>query len=130
MHGLDVVNNVKVSIDEGSQTKGKKLDTIEMEQSEIIPIKDIQRIAFSGELNYLTSHSLGKVPLIINQLNVFIDERQVLRCRSSLNNSSQLVACITPIILPPYHPFAKLIIADSHGKVLHNGVRDTLDHVC
>ena len=123
------VNNMMALIGKESPTEGANLDTEEMVQSEIILIRDIQRIAFLGELNYLTSHNVGKVAPIINQLNFFIDERQVLRCRSRLNNSSLLDASITPVLLPSYDPFTKLIIADLHHKVLHNGVGDTLSHV-
>ena len=100
-----------------------------MTESEIIIIKDIQQTAFRAELEYIKPPATGKVPPITNQLNVFIDDRQVLKCRSRLNNTSLLDASFIPILLPSYHPFTEQIVAELQCKMLQNVVRDTPNHV-
>ena len=61
-----------------------------------------------------------------NQLNLFLDDRGLLRCGGRLQNAEIPYATKYPIILPRSHPFTALIVQDSHRRVCHNGVKETL----
>ena len=70
------------------------------------------------------------MPSTVNQLNLFIDEQgTTVRCKSRLRNSTLSDASMKPLLLPAYHHFSMLVIAECHRKVLHNGARDTLNMV-
>ena len=93
-------------------------------------IKDIQKRAFGKELEFIQSKGVsGKRPAIVNQLNLFADEKGVMRCRSRLENAPLLEASKTPILLPSKTYFSELVVAQAHEKVFHDGVRETLSAV-
>ena len=56
-------------------------------------------------------------------LNVFIDEHGLFRCRGRFANSS------LPIVLPTETHLNILVIRDAHESVLHNGVRETINEI-
>lgn len=102
----------------------------EIIESEMKLVSLIQKQSFSTEIDFVQSKDKDKkVSSIVNQLNLFMDEQGVMRCRSRLRNSSVLDASITPILLPANHHFTMLVVAEAHKRVLHNGVRDTLNMV-
>ena len=46
-----------------------------------------------------------------------------------INNAAVADCCKQLILLPPHHRFTELFIREKHFKVLHNGIRDTLNAV-
>ena len=52
-----------------------------------------------------------------------------MRCRSRIRNSTVEESEKEPILLPNKHYYSRLIVESCHGKVLHNGIRETLNLV-
>ena len=62
-------------------------------------------------------------------LNVFIDENVIFRCRGRFDNSSLPYERKYPILLPTDSHLTVLVIQDAHKSVLHNGVRETINEI-
>ena len=64
------------------------------------------------------------------ELNLFEDEKSLLRCGGRLGNADIPYNVEFPCILPKEHYFTKLVVLNSHNKeVKHNGVKDTLNYM-
>ena len=63
------------------------------------------------------------------QLGVMTDEAGVMRCSGRLSNSTLPEFSKYPILIPSEHHLSKLIIEDAHIRVMHNGVRETLNEL-
>ena len=63
------------------------------------------------------------------KLNLFEDEAGLWRCGGRLSNANILYDAKHPILLPRDHHFTLLIVRRAHQRVLHNGVKDTLNEV-
>ena len=59
-------------------------------------------------------------------LGIFEDENHILRCRGRIGDSNLPYNTKFPILLSTNTDFLRLLILDSHERVLHNGVRQTL----
>ena len=62
-------------------------------------------------------------------LGIFVDEEGIYRCGGRLHKASLSFECKHPAIIPKDHHITELIIKDSHNKVYHNGVKETLNQV-
>ena len=62
-------------------------------------------------------------------LNVFIDEHGLFRCRGRFANSSLSYEKKYPILFPTDSCLTILVIPDAHKSVLHNGVRETINEI-
>lgn len=62
-------------------------------------------------------------------LNVFEDEQNNLRCRGRLFNAPIPYNAKCPLLLSTNCHITELIVINSHEKVFHNGLRETLNHV-
>ena len=62
-------------------------------------------------------------------LNVFIDEHGLFRCRGRFANSSLPYEKKYPILFPTDSCLTILVIPDAHKSVLHNGVRETINEI-
>ena len=63
------------------------------------------------------------------QLGVVTDESGVMRCKGRLANSTLPEYTKYPILIPSGHHLSKLLIEDAHKRVMHNGVRETLNEI-
>ena len=63
------------------------------------------------------------------QLNLFLDENGMWRCRGRLENADLPYTIKYPLLLARNHPLTPLIIADAHERVFHNGVKETLTEI-
>ena len=88
-------------------------------------------VSFSESLWILESRTF--LPLNRNfkqqcaQLGIIRDMNGILRCKGRLCNLSLLEAAKFPLWLPCDHHITRLIIRDCHHRVMHNGVRETLN---
>ena len=79
------VSNLKALVGKKSRNAEKYVSTEETDSTEVMLIKDIQKRAFGKELEFIQSKGIsGKRPAIVHQLNLFADEKGVMRCRSRL----------------------------------------------
>jgi hypothetical protein len=68
---------------------------------------------------------------LINQLNLFLDEHELIRCicQGRLDNSNLSTEVKTTILLPCRHRNTEFGIQEAHKNVHHNGIRETLNRV-
>ena len=59
----------------------------------------------------------------------FLDGEGIWRCGGRLSNADVPYSVKHPILLPRDHHFTLLIVRRAHERVLHNGVKDTLNEV-
>ena len=67
-----------------------------------------------------------KFKMLQKSLGLFHDENKMLSCKGRISNAN--LPCVTkfPAILPKDHHLTSLIIRQSHERVMHNGVKETL----
>ena len=70
-----------------------------------------------------------KYDALKKNLNVFIDEHGLFRCRGRFTNSSLPYERKYPILLPTDSHLTILVIRDADKSVLHNGVRETINKI-
>ena len=66
---------------------------------------------------------------LISQLNLFIDEDGLIRCRGRLQNASLCYESKYPVLVPRKHPLTVLLVQSCHQKVMYGGVSHTLSRV-
>ena len=123
------VTNLKSAKEKGQLNKEIQVSVSEVNNAENCLIRSIQSEAFSSEIAYLDSKSTTKPPLRVSQLNLFLDENRVLRCKTRVSNASLLESSKVPILLPPRGRYSELIVIECHNRVFHNGTRETLNLV-
>ena len=128
---LRFIGNLKCKVNNKDTNTDNQVSVDELERAENLMIATIQHEAFSKEISYLrgiaTGLNKGKPPIYVNQFNLYIDEEGVIRCRTRIKNAQVRESTKKPILLPPRNPYTELLIKDSHEKVFHNGVRETLN---
>ena len=63
------------------------------------------------------------------QFGLFLDDEKLWRCGGRLQNADIPYATKHPLLLPRQHPFTLLLVRDAHSRVLHNGVKETLNEL-
>ena len=100
-----------------------------MNAAEVLWLRSIQANLFSVEIAYLKS-KVKQIPLpLVTQFGLFIDDLDLLRCRGRINNSQVDVTSKNPLLLPPHHPWVKLLIQCIHYDIKHSGTADTLSTI-
>jgi hypothetical protein len=94
----------------------------EMYQAQMFWVKRVQDEAFPD----LEAEKLKDLK---KNLQLFRDEKGVIRSRGRLENSDLEVPEKFPILLPKNHRFTRLMITDCHERLMHAGVRQTLAQV-
>ena len=60
------------------------------------------------------------------QLDLFVDEKGLWRCRGRIENANVSYTTKYPVLLHNVHYLTTLFIKKAHSRVLHNGVKETL----
>ena len=102
------------------------LTASEISTAENVWIQSIQNDSFSNELEFLKCDKQRLPPNRVRQFGLFLDENRVLRCKGRIEHANLEFDSKHPILLPSKHPFVDLIIRDTHTRVKHSGIRDTL----
>ena len=102
------------------------LTASEISTAEHVWIQSIQNDSFSNELEFLKCDKQRLPPNRVRQFGLFVDENRVLRCKGRIEHANLEFDSKHPILLPSKHPFVDLIIRDTHTRVKHSGIRDTL----
>ena len=63
------------------------------------------------------------------EFGLYRDERGILRCEGRLKNAELTTTQKHPAILDTEHYVTSLIVRDSHERVKHNGVKETLTEI-
>ena len=94
--------------------------TAELELIETEWIQAVQEEYYPQVLDYLTSTTKGTTPPIVRQLNLFLDEKGLIRMKGRFNLASSL------ILLPQQSRFTQLLVLDYHQRLHHIGVGGTI----
>jgi hypothetical protein len=87
-----------------------------------------QSISFGPEIEFLHSKGKTKPPLLVNNLNLFLDESGVLRSRGRLEKCTYLADDVrNPLLLPKTSHLTNLFIWDAHFRCKHLGLGSTLN---
>jgi len=90
-------------------------------------VKQCQRDVYSTALLDLTSNSSSKKrATIIRQLNLFLDNDGLIRCKGRIHNAPLSADAKFPLLLPPKHKFTSLLILKVHIQLFHAGTNATL----
>ena len=91
-------------------------------------MKVMQEEAFPQELAYLKNKDSTEVPTLVSQLNLFLDEHGVIRCKGRIDKNIELkYNIVNPILMPKQHHLTKLLIYYAHCKCMHMGLQSTLN---
>ena len=63
------------------------------------------------------------------QFGLFLDHEGMWRCGGRLTNADLPYSTRYPVLLPRKYHFTILIVKSAHGRVLHNGVKETLSEL-
>ena len=91
-----------------------------------LSLKVAQMEYFREELDYLKRNATGNGPPLVNQLRLFLDDDDVMRCRGRLENANVTRDTVYPILLPKKSVYTKLIIIAAHRRIMHGKTRATL----
>ena len=105
---IDILKN------RGEKTSG--ITASDVKRAEVLWIKEIQRSLVSNK-NFENWK---------REFAIFIDDQGVMRCGGRITNSEAPYSAKHPILLDASHRLTELIILDSHRRVMHNGMKDTL----
>ena len=63
------------------------------------------------------------------EFGLYTDEQDIWRCKGRLEKANLPQSAKHPILVDKEHYFASLIVYDSHRRVMHNGVKETLTDI-
>ena len=89
----------------------------------------MQDEVFPLEVEYLNhSSSALKVPPLVKQLNLFLDDHGIIRSKGRIDKSVDLkYNVVNPISMPKHHHLTRLIIYYAHCISRHMGLRSNLN---
>jgi len=108
------------------------------------PEYNLVRGAMTYWIQYLQSRHYGKVKLLltqgqlegsqdskvmINQLGLYLDSEQLIRCKGRIENSELKDTACHPVLLSPRDYLTELIVLRCHLDCSHGGVNQTLSQV-
>ena len=91
--------------------------------AEVSCICHIQAKSFVKELEFLRGHGKQLTPTYVQQYELFLDDKHVMKCNGRINNS---LAEKNSIFLPIKHPLIKLLVMHVRHQVKPGGVNVTL----
>lgn len=111
--------------------KGKRSDnpfltSVELKRAEKMWILYVQRKHF---LDMYSAISEKRKHNLQQQLGIFVDIDGLLRCRGRLQNLDFTEGARCPILLPKNDMLTSLIVQNTHRKLLHSGVSQTLSRI-
>ena len=105
----------------------KELTARDINRAEELWVKAVQGKSFATEIESLRK-SRPQTHLQ-KQLNVFFDDKGLIRCQGCINNADLSSDSKTPILLPSRHEFTILLIRRAHNQVFHDGIREIVQNI-
>ena len=105
--------------------KLKKKDFIKG-QIDIKGFNKAEKLWIISEQKYLSNENFKQLK---NNLDLFYDDLKILRLKRRFGNSSLLDDQKYPVLLRTFSHFTYLVVLNAHEKVLHGGLRITLNHI-
>ena len=104
----------------------KELTASEVNRAASVWIRTIQNNSFTSELEFLKCDNQRLPQNRVRQFGLFLDGDQLMRCKGRIKHANLESDSKHLILLPSKHPFVDLIIRDTHTRVKHSGIRNTL----
>ena len=95
------------------------ITTKEINKAQLVWVKQIQTLLYTD----------GKFEKTKTNLRIFVDDEGIYRCGGRLHKASLSFEYKHPAIIPKDHQITELIIMNSHSKVYHKGIKETLTQV-
>ncbi len=93
-------------------------------------LKNMQSFCFNKEIIYLKNPNNKNVPVLVKDLNLFLDEKGLIRSKGRISKNLDFdYEVINPILLARDNHITSLIINDCHQKVKHLGISATINKV-
>ena len=91
-------------------------------------VKSVQQIHYGDIISKLKHKDKPhtKHPPIIQQLGLYLDDNNLIRCKGRLQNTQLPYNAKYTVMIPAESYLATLMVRDTHLIVLHGGLRDTL----
>jgi len=96
-----------------SKVADMEIELEEVKEAELIWVKSVQLSTFTKEIQFVKSKSRCVPPILVSQFSLFIDEQGTLRSKGRISETS------LPLT-------TELVIRDTHDRVKHSGIRNTL----
>ena len=93
----------------------------ELTNAKTMWVRDAQRVHMRSDAK--------RFKTIENNLKLFKDESDTLRCKGRIENAVIPINARHPIYLPTESPLTRLLILQAHANVMHSGVNDTLNNL-
>ena len=126
---LRFVKNLRNRIRNNSpapEASTRELTSAEVSAAESLWVKSVQSMSFAKEIEFLKSRKKNTKPPLVHQFGLFLDGQEILRCKGRINEATLSLTAKIPALLPPKHWFTELVIRDTHERVKHSGIRNTL----
>ncbi|XP_055605004.1 uncharacterized protein LOC129753231 [Uranotaenia lowii] len=101
----------------------------ELDIAEMVLVKLAQSEGFENEITLLKKGSYVPKQSPIRLLNPLVDEKGILRVGGRLKLADQPYVTRHPILLPNFHPLARMLAIHYHLKFIHGGGRLTLSNM-
>lgn len=112
------------------QNKLKHVDLDPSSCAKINLLKVMQQQSFPTELAYLQSPQGKKVSELLKKLNLFIDERGIIRTKGRIGKITAYdYEVINPVLLAKDHDLTELMIVEYHKRCKHLGIQPTLNKI-
>ncbi|XP_065181258.1 uncharacterized protein LOC135811921 [Sycon ciliatum] len=102
------------------------LSATELQEATTLWLKYAQRQQYSDVLMALES---GNKHDLVHKLDLFIDQKGILRCGGRLKHAELNIETRFPALLPHRGPLTALIVTHFHKMILHSGVSHTLSRI-
>jgi hypothetical protein len=108
------------------QRQSGELSAMELQEAEDQWIRSSQRRFLPEETKYFDKKKEGKRPTLVSQLDLYRDQRNILRCGGRMDRADLPEAARHPVLIPRQSLLSKLIIIEAHARVLHSGSNSTI----
>ena len=98
----------------------------EILEAEEIWVRHVQRLIYQHVFEAISE---TKPHTLQQQLGLYVDHKDILRCRGRLENAQLTEAARYPILLPQREEFTHLVVAKTHKELLHSGVSQVLSAI-
>ena len=122
---LRFVNNLR----KGQSKVTGSLTVTELRTAHTLLLWDVQHLIYQQELHYLLKQC-SQCPTLVKELRLFLDDSKMIRCSGRIHNAPTSDLTKFAYLLPPKHPFIDLIIINTHNKLHHSGVSNTVTALC
>lgn len=92
-------------------------------------LKATQHKIYRQEISYLKNKDKSRQPAIIRQLDLYLDDEDIIRCRGRLQYTDLPHDTKFPILIPKDNYLTTFIVHSMYKQVMHGGVRETFTHI-